>query len=64
LKWRGLQIPCLYDPSAKEKKTWKNALKDALSELGIIAGEVPVFGEAGYVEPIQVKLTFTWPQPG
>jgi Holliday junction resolvase RusA-like endonuclease len=39
------------------------ALKDALSELGIIAGEVPAFGEAGHVEPIQVELTFMWPQP-
>jgi hypothetical protein len=43
LKWRGIWIPRLYDPSAKAKKTWKKALKEALRELGIFADEVPVF---------------------
>jgi Holliday junction resolvase RusA-like endonuclease len=62
LKWRGIRLPRLYDPSAKANKTWKRALKEALCELGINADEVPIFGEAG-VELIHVNLIFMWSQP-
>jgi Holliday junction resolvase RusA-like endonuclease len=62
LKWRGIRIPRLYDPSTNAKRTWKRALKEALRELDIHADEMPVFGEAD-VEPIHVNLVFMWSQP-
>jgi Holliday junction resolvase RusA-like endonuclease len=63
LRWRGIRIPRLYDPSANAKRTWKMALKEALRELDIHADAMPVFGEAGGVEPIHVNLVFMWSQP-
>jgi Holliday junction resolvase RusA-like endonuclease len=62
MKWRGLSVPRLYDPSAKEKKAWRKALKVALNELGIDAAS-PIFTANGQQQPIQVELTFFWPHP-
>lgn len=58
MRWRGLRVPHLYDPSSKAKKRWSKALKDALDDIDM-GSILPLFQP----KPIKVELSFFWPHP-
>ena len=60
--WKGRAFPRFYDPSAKAKTLWSQALKKALDEIDM-GSTLPLFGGDGQNNPIQVHLTFIWPHP-